>query len=454
MSISSQRELPQSSEAEVSVLGAMLLNNNTIDIVIPMVADVCFAGRANREIFKAIRSVHDAGRPVDLVTLREELKQRGKLADVGGPAYLAELIDAVPAAANVAHYANIVREKATSRRVIEAATHIVESAYEDSNDSAHLLDDAQQRIFDIAEGLTKSQAMPLSEVVQKAFKQIQERANRGSNVTGLATHFADLDELTSGLQNSEMIVLASRPSMGKTTLALNMARRMAVREAKPILLFSLEMAREQVASNILCAEARLNSHRLRRGALQTYESTKLSDAKEVLERAPIFIDDTPGITIMEMRAKSRQLRRLEHIELIVVDYMQLMEGPRSENRQQEISAISRGLKGLARDLTIPVLAVSQLNRAVETREGNRPRMADLRESGSIEQDADVVMLLHRPAYYDQEAATDAAGELAELMVVKQRNGPVGTVKLTFLKHQMRFEDQQPGFDSSYASGPE
>jgi replicative DNA helicase len=346
-------------------------------------------------------------------------------------------VDAVPAAANAEHYANIVREKYTARSLIGAAEQMLAQAHEGGVPARELLDQATKLVFDIAEEGMSSDVMEFRAVLKEAFEQIDKWQDREGRLTGLETGFYDLDDLTSGLQPSELIVLAARPSMGKTSLALNIAAHVALKK-KPVALFSLEMAHEQIARNILCAHARIDSHRLRRGRLTEAEMRELGRAMIELSEAPLFIDDTAQLSPMEIRAKARRLKSQNDIQLIIVDYLQLMESPGAESRQQEISMVSRRLKALARELRIPVLAVAQLNRGVEDRLDHKPRMSDLRESGSIEQDADVVALLHRRSYYaDGEEGDEGA---AELIIAKQRNGPTDTIKLTFLKHCMRFEN--------------
>jgi len=434
---------PHSMEAEVSVLGAVLLNNDVIDALVPVLKPQCFAAPAHEEIYRAILALHEKNQAADPVTLCEELKRVGRLDAVGGQEYMAHLIDVVPAASNAVHYANIVREKFMGRRLIRAATQVLEKAYEDRHDTSELLDEAERLIFAVAEEMMQTDVMPIKDVLKAAFKQIEQARERDGRITGVTTGYMDLDDLTAGFQNSELIILASRPSMGKTSLGLNIMSRVAIEKGRhPVAFFSLEMTGQQIARNLLCALTRINSHDLRMGRLSESQWETLGEEAGRVYDAPIFVDDTPGIGVMELRAKARQLRRRHHIELLFVDYLQLMSAPRAENRQQEISTISRGLKGLARELGIPVVAVAQLNRAVEAREDHRPRMADLRESGALEQDADVVLLIHRPAYFDSDSV-ELESEECELVVAKQRNGPTGKIKLTFRKQYMRFEDWSP-----------
>ena len=434
------KEPPHSLEAEVSVLGSMVLNNDTIDVVGPVLREDSFFSAAHRRIFTAILSLHEHQRAVDLVTLRDELERIGDLDRVGGAEYLMALLDGVPAAANVEHYAEIVREKAIIRELLGAAREIFDTASESRVYSRELLDEAQAKIFRIAEQGMRSAVTPIREVLKETFERIDRIRGREGMITGLATGFRDLDDLTSGLQEGELIIVAARPSMGKTTLALNLLRHIGVKLHEPTVIFSLEMSREQVARNMLCAEASIDSHRLRRGLLGPNEMGKLSEHAGALHGAPIFIDDTPGLNLFELRAKVRRLKANQGCRLVVVDYLQLMEAPGAESRQMEISFISRSLKGLAREMNIPIIAVSQLNRQVETRDDKRPRMADLRESGSLEQDADVVVLLHRPSYYNH----DQEDHSAQLIIAKQRNGPTGIVNLTFLNQFLRFESSTEG----------
>ena len=429
-----ERTMPQSIEAEMSVLGAMILDNEVINLVIPILNKLSFYKTAHRELYQAIVDIYDKGQPVDLVVLREELKKRSLLEKVGGVEYLMELEEAVPTIGNVEYYANIVREKAIKRNLIEVAATIQKQSFEESTDTEHLLDASERAIFDITQRKFNTASTKLNEILKETFSRIENLHDRQSRLTGLSAGFYDLDDITCGLQPSELIIVAARPSMGKTSLVLNVVEHVGVVEKKPVVIFSLEMSAQQVAQNMLCSHARIDAHKLRMGFLDDKQWSDLSYGLGSLSEAPIFIDDTPGLTVLEMRAKARRLKAQYDIQLVAVDYLQLMESSREENRQQEISVISRRLKSLARELKIPVIAVSQLNRSVESREGHRPRMSDLRESGSIEQDADVIVLLHRDNYYNPDK-----DNTAELIIAKQRNGPTGVVKLTFLSHFMRFE---------------
>ena len=429
-----ERTMPQSIEAEMSVLGAMILDNEVINLVIPILNKLSFYKTAHRELYQAIVDIYDKGQPVDLVVLREELKKRSLLEKVGGVEYLMELEEVVPTIGNVEYYANIVREKAIKRNLIEVAATIQKQSFEESTDTEHLLDASERAIFDITQRKFNTASTKLNEILKETFSRIENLHDRQSRLTGLSAGFYDLDDITCGLQPSELIIVAARPSMGKTSIVLNVVEHVGVVEKKPVVIFSLEMSAQQVAQNMLCSHARIDAHKLRMGFLDDKQWSDLSYGLGSLSEAPIFIDDTPGLTVLEMRAKARRLKAQYDIQLVAVDYLQLMESSREENRQQEISVISRRLKSLARELKIPVIAVSQLNRSVESREGHRPRMSDLRESGSLEQDADVIALLHRDNYYDPDK-----DNTAELIIAKQRNGPTGVIKLTFRSHFMRFE---------------
>ena len=431
-----ERTLPQSIEAEICVLGAMILDNEVVSLVVPILNKQSFYKTVHQELFQIIIDLYDKGIPIDLVILREELKKRSLLEKIGGEGYLLELESAVPTIGNVEFYANVIREKAVKRHLIEVASNIQKQAFDESVETDHLLDASERAIFDVTQKKFGVSSTKLNEILKDTFSRIESLHDRQSRLTGLSTGFYDLDDSTCGLQSSELIIIAARPSMGKTSLALNMVEHIGIVEKKPVIVFSQEMSAQQVAQNMLCSHARIDAHKLRRGFLEDKQWSALSYGMGSLSEAPIFIDDTPGLTVLEVRAKARRLKAQYNIQMVVVDYLQLMEAPRGiENRQQEISIISRGLKSLARELSIPVIAVSQLNRSVEAREGHRPRMSDLRESGSIEQDADVIVLLHRDKYYDPEKDDDTA----ELIIAKQRNGPTGVVKLTFLSHFMRFE---------------
>ncbi len=436
---------PQNIEAEQCVLGSLLLYEDCVHEVVQLLSPDCFVRDVHRKLFEVILDLYNDGKTVDPVIVREELQQRGYLDSSGSGGlttdYLAELLTKVPTAAHALHYANIVREKAIARRLIRVGTEIVRAAYEPGTDPDELLSDAERKIFDIAQHRLVGETQRLADVLALAFDRIDERAGRGEHViSGLPTGFFDLDDLTSGLQNSELIIIAARPSVGKTALAMNIAEHVAVEEGKAVLFVSLEQSRIELVERLLCSRARMDSHRLRSGRISSDDIRRLQQAADQMMGAPLFIDDTPGRNMLQITATARRLKRQHDLALVVVDYLQLIEPDNlRDSRQEQIARISRRLKMLARDLQVPVIALSQLNRSLELREGHRPRLADLRESGSIEQDADVVLLLHRPELYDK----DAEPGLAEVIVAKQRNGPTGTVKLSFLKQYTRFENYHP-----------
>jgi len=424
---------PQSNEAEICVLGAMILDPSSIDIIVQIIQPESFYNPAHVKIYEALTAMSTAAKPVDLVTLRDELARRQWLESIGGAPYLVSLVDSVPNAANIEYYGRIVRDKSLLRRLITVSTELCREAYDSKEDATVVVDRAEHRIFELASAQVTDGAARLGEAIQSTFEQLQ---TLDGSVTGVATGYFKLDELTSGLQPSEMIVIAARPSVGKTAIALNMAEHMAVEEGKGVLVFSLEMARRQLAMRFLCSRSRFDQGRLRRGGLSPEDWTRLQMAAGDLEGAPIFIDDSASLTMIQLRAKARRMAAQHDIQCVFIDYIQLITPSAGESRQVQVSDMSRGLKALARELKIPVVVLAQLNRAVEERVGHRPRMSDLRESGSIEQDADVICLLHRPDYYSD----DAEPNVAELIVAKQRNGPTDTVKLTFLRECTRFEN--------------
>ncbi len=433
-----QKTQPFNIEAEISVLGSMLLDNEAINLVTELLRTDNFYKTSHQYIFDTIVNLYNKNNAVDLVILKDELKKQSLLEKVGGAEYLMELEESVPLASNVEYYAKIVREKTIKRDLITATAKIQQEAYNDSLESDELLDIAEKEIFDITQRKFSSPTTKLFNILHDTFDHISNLHDREGRLTGVSTGYYDLDDITSGLQNSELIIIAARPSMGKSSLVLNIAEHAGTKEKKPTLIFSMEMSAQQVAQNMLCSKAKIDAHLLRTGKLDDNQFSNLSLAMGDLSESEIFIDDTPGLGLLELRAKARRLKLQHNIQMIIVDYLQLMEGRKAENRQQEISGISRGLKALARELEVPVIAVSQLNRSVETRDGHTPRMSDLRESGSIEQDADVIILLHREDYYDP---TKRPGEV-DLNIAKQRNGPTGKVKLTFLREILRFENYQ------------
>lgn len=425
---------PQSLEAEQSVLGSMLIERQAILKAMEGIGPEDFYREAHRRIFATMVKLIDRGEAVDLITVCESLRQQEQLEAVGGMAYIATLSNMVPTAANVEHYARIVQEKAILRALINVATEVVARSYGQKEDVEVLLDEAEQLIFKISQRRAMRGFSSIKEVLMDALTRIEHLYSQQGSVFGVPSGFADLDRLTCGFQKSDLIILAARPSMGKTALSLNIARHAAISGRIAVAVFSLEMSREQLAQRLLCSEAAIDSQRLRVGALEDNDWRRLSIALGRLGEAPVYIDDTPGISILELRTKARRIKAEHGLGLVVVDYLQLMQGrSRAENRQQEISEISRSLKALARELDIPVLACSQLSRAVEQRTDRRPLLSDLRESGAIEQDADVVMFLHQ--------SPDAAEtDVLEVIVAKQRNGPTGSAKLYFAREYQKFEN--------------
>jgi len=438
-----ERLAPQSLDAERSVLGSMILDREEIGEIIQILESDCFYHGDHQVVFDVICDLYDRRDPVDLVLLREELKRRGKLEQIGGIPYLLTIAESVPDSSNAVYYARIVRNFALLRKLIATSSQIVSRAYLGREDPEEILEEAERRIFEITGMKISAEAVPLKELLHQVFKQIEQ--NDGTQVTGLTTSFPKLDDMLGGLQRGDMIVLAARPSMGKSALALNIAEHITTDNHLGVAIFSLEMSRQQLAQRILCSYGKIDSQKLRRGSLNAQEHRDLAQAAQELEQAPLFIDDSATLSILQLRAKARRLKLKQDIQCIIVDYLQLMapsagQSRRSENRQQEISDISRGLKALARELDIPVIAISQLNRAPEQR-GGKPLLGDLRESGAIEQDADVVLLLHRKSVYDEEAPE----EQAELVVAKQRNGPTGSVHLNWNATCTRFGQAYEGF---------
>ncbi|MDF1525505.1 MAG: replicative DNA helicase [bacterium] len=428
---------PQNLEAERAVLGAILMDNESIYAVMEILDSSAFYQPSHRLIFSTMLELSERGDPIDIVTLAERLRSGGGLDKAGGPDYIPTLADEVPTAAGVVNYATIVREKATLRSLIEASTEIVHNCFETPGEVDQVLDDAERRIFAISEERIRSGFLSMKEIVKSSFKTIELLYEKKEHITGVPSGFADIDDLTSGFQPSDLIIIAGRPSMGKTAFCLSIAQYASMHKEKTVAVFSLEMAKEQLVMRMLCSEARIDAHRLRSGFLGQTDWPKLSTAAGRLADAAIYIDDTPAINSMEMRAKTRRLKAEKGLDLVIVDYLQLMSGRRSDSREQEISEISRSLKALAKELGIPVLALSQLNRGVESRVDKRPILADLRESGAIEQDADVIMFIYRDEVYNKDTMDKG---IAEVIIGKQRNGPVGTKKLTWLDKYTRFED--------------
>jgi replicative DNA helicase len=442
-----QKVPPHNTEAEQSILSAILIENNTLPEVLEILSDQDFYREAHRKIFKAMVELFEKNEPADLVTLTNLLKERGQLGSLGGASYLAELVDTVPMAVNAAHYARIVQEKASLRRLIEQAAAITTRCFEDKGDVEEILDFAERSIFDISENKIKPSFYTLGELLTDTYKAVEEAYENKVLVTGVPTGFQGLDGKTSGFQPGDLIVIAGRPSMGKTALALNIARNASLETVEPAAVFSLEMSKEQLSLRMLSAEARIDSSRMRGGFLSESDLARINRAAGALYDIPIYIDDSPAISALEIRAKARRMKMDKGLGLVVVDYLQLMRGRASaERRELEISEISRSLKALAKELNIPVVALSQLNRKVEERTNKRPVLSDLRESGAIEQDADVILFIYRDEVYHKEEDNPNKG-IAELILAKQRNGPIGSVKLAFLATYTRFEDLAPREES-------
>jgi replicative DNA helicase len=442
--------LPANVQAERSILGAILLDNLAYHQAAEHLKGEDFSLDSHRRIYMRMIDLAESSRPIDMITLVEELDRSKELEAIGDVAYISGLIDGVPDRPSIEHYIKIVRDKALLRGLIHAANAAISRASEQSDPAEEILNDAEAAIFQLSEKRIGRGFLGVQEIVKESFGSVDALLQRGQRITGLETHYADLDEKTSGLQKSDLVIIAARPSMGKTAFALNIAENAAIEDQKVVGVFSLEMSREALLLRLLCSRARVDSHKMRTGSLWRDDMSKVVHAMEELAQAPIFIDDTPGIALSEMRAKARRLMQAQgRLDLIIVDYLQLMSGgsKRYENRTQEVSAISRGLKALAKELTVPVVALSQLSRAPESRGGDhRPQLADLRESGSIEQDADVVAFIFREEVYKQDDP-ELQGK-AELIIAKQRNGPTGKINLAFLKNSTRFESMlDPGMDA-------
>jgi replicative DNA helicase len=437
--ITLEKNFPQSPDAERSILGAILVENRAINRAQEILKEGDFYREPHRKIFRAMSNLSEKSAAIDPVTVKEALARVGDLDAVGGPAYIASLVDGVPHSSNVEHYAKIVKEKAILRNLIEAGGQIISSAYEGSVEVEEVLDQSERLIFQIAQDQLRAGFVPMRTIADQSLKTIEQLAERRELVTGLPTGFPSLNEYTSGLQPSDMIVVAGRPGMGKTSFALNIAQHAGLREGKKVGIFSLEMSREQLFIRLLTGMARIDAHRLRTGRLTKDEWARLTAAFGELAGIDVFIDDTAGSSALEMRAKSRRLKLEQGLDLIIVDYLQLMRGRgRIENRTQEISEISRSLKELAKELHVPVIAISQLSRAPEQRGGDRrPQLSDLRESGAIEQDADVVMFVYREELYKQ---TEENRGRAQLIIAKQRNGPIGTIDMAFIREYTKFEE--------------
>jgi replicative DNA helicase len=438
--------LPANVEAERSILGAILLDNFAYNQAAEHLRPEDFSLDSHRRIYTRMVDLAESSRPIDMITLVEELDRRKELEAIGSVGYISGLVDGVPDRPSIEHYIKIVRDKALLRGLIHAANAAIVRAGEQGDAAEEILNDAEAAIFQLSEKRIGRGFMGVQEIVKESFGSIDALLQRGQRITGLATHYTDLDEMTSGLQRSDLVIIAARPSMGKTAFAMNIAENAAIEDQKVVGMFSLEMSREALLLRLLCSKARVDSHKMRTGSLWRDDMDKVVRAMDQLAQAPIFIDDTPGISLSEMRAKARRLQQSQGaLDLIIVDYLQLMSGGsrRYENRTQEVSAISRGLKALAKELKVPVVALSQLSRAPESRGGDhRPQLADLRESGSIEQDADVVAFIFREEVYKpDEPELDG---VAEIIIAKQRNGPTGRIKLAFIKNSTRFESMAEG----------
>ncbi|MCU0589410.1 MAG: replicative DNA helicase [Syntrophobacteraceae bacterium] len=432
-----QRIPPQQIEAEQSLLGGLLIDGESFPSVVEILRGDEFYREAHRTLFHGCQLLFEGNQPIDLITVAELLSERNELEAVGGATYLATLTELVPSAANVAAYARIVKEKALLRRLIQAANEITAHCYGGGKSVEEVLDSAEATIFSVTERSIRTSYHPIQDVIKKSV-EIIEKFHEYHGVSGVPSHFAELDKLTAGFQPSDLIIIAARPSMGKTALALNIARNAAIDSGIPVGFFSLEMSKEQMAMRLLCSEARVDSQKIRSGFLSAQEGAKMIQAASAFMEAPIFIDDTPAISALELRAKARRMMAERGLGMVVVDYLQLMRGREgTERREQEISEISRSLKALAKELFIPVIALSQLNRKVEERQDKRPQLSDLRESGAIEQDADVIAFIYRDEMYSKESSDQG---VAEVIIGKQRNGPTGTAKLAYIKSYTRFEN--------------
>ncbi|MFA5848232.1 MAG: replicative DNA helicase [Thermodesulfovibrionales bacterium] len=431
---------PQNIEAEQSILGAIMIENDALPKVIEIISREDFYKESHRKIYDAMIELFDKSEPIDLITIAEELKKRNEIDAVGGEAYLSSLASQVPTAANIRYHSKIIREKALLRSLIKSASEIASKVYEENLDADELVDQAERIIFNISDKRIKTSFVGLKDLIKGSFETIEHLYDKKSAITGVASGFTQLDELTSGFQRGDLIVIGGRPSMGKTAFSLDIARQVGVELKEPVAIFSLEMSKEQLALRMLCSEAKVDSNSVRKGFIKKEEWSKLTNAAGKLTESPIFIDDSSSTTVLEMRAKARRLK-LEHkgLSLVIVDYLQLMRGRGGfeRSREQEISEISRSLKALSKELDLPVIALSQLNRGVEQRNDKRPNLSDLRESGAIEQDADVIIFLYRDEFYNKDS--NAKGK-AEVNVAKQRNGPTRTINLAFFPHYTRFEN--------------
>ena len=434
---------PQNVEAEASLLSAVLIDNATLNDIVEILSPEDFYRSAHQKIFRSYLDLFEKSEPIDLVTVANNLKGKDQLEDIGGATYLASLIDTVPLAVNARYYAEIVYEKSCLRQLIEKANAIARKCFEDRDELDDIVNFAEKSIFELSENKTRKSFFPLNEIIVKNIETLEEKQGNKSLVTGVPSGYTDLDRMTSGFQNSDLIILAARPSMGKTALALNIARNAAVDNNTPVAIFSLEMSMEQLSLRMLCSDARVDSSRVRSGFFTMEDWTNLTEAAGILSETPIYIDDSSGISVTELRAKARRLKMDKNIGLIIIDYLQLMRTSKSlERRDLEISDMSRSLKGLAKELNIPIIALSQLNRMLEQRNDKRPKLSDLRESGALEQDADVVAFIYRDEVYNKDDTNPHKGT-AEILLAKQRNGPTGTAVLTFINAFTRFENFMP-----------
>ena len=429
---------PQSVEAEQSVLGSMLLDKEAIAVVMEILKNEDFYREEHKEIYEAVMDLFEKGEPIDLITVSEQLKIRGTLDNVGGLEYLTDIANAVPTTANARHYAKIVEEKSILRRLIKISSDIVNMGYEASEELSIVIDKAEKGIFDVLQKRSSQGYSPIKDVLVDTFNRLEELYNNKGHVTGIPTRFIDLDYKMSGLHNSDLILVAARPAMGKTSFVLNIASNVAIYAKIPVVIFSLEMSKDQLVNRMLCSEAMVDSQRMRTGKLEDDDWKKIARTLGPLSEAPIYIDDTPGISMMEIRAKCRRLKLEKNLGLVIIDYLQLMQGRgKNDNRQQEISEISRSLKILAKEINVPVITLSQLSRATETRADHKPILSDLRESGAIEQDADIVMFIYRDDYYNPD--TDKPN-VAEIIVAKHRNGSTGSVDLKWRGEFTKFDN--------------
>lgn len=436
---------PHDEDAEQAVLGSMLTDNDAVMAAVEVLKEDAFYRGDNKIIYQAILNLYSKSEPIDIITLKDELESMGKFEQVGGFEYLASLPDKVPTTANVQKYIKIVEEKSVLRNLIKTANEIIELGYNPTEDVEDIMDGAEKKIFDIMQSKNTKSYTPIKDVLVESFTNLEKLYNQKQHVTGVPTQFYDLDDKTAGLHGSELILVAARPAMGKTAFALNIATNAALRANVPVAIFSLEMSKDQLVNRMLCSEAMVDSNKVRTGKLDEEDWTKLAEAIGPLSEAGVYIDDTPGISVMEIRTKCRKLKMEKNIGLVVIDYLQLISGSNKRNgsREQEISEISRSLKVLAKELNVPVIALSQLSRAVEQRDDHRPMLSDLRESGAIEQDADIVMFLYRDDYYNKESAEK---DIAEVIIAKQRGGSTGTVKLYWMGNYTKFVNIERRFD--------